>query len=505
MKDKKTKSDNLATPLVEIFTEVVKMLVDVTKELLKLLFKWLGKKFFNSEDDDVLITKKAVLSTKTTIEDNTIGWSASHNKAITFDDYQEGHSVVLGSTGTGKTNFFYLIMDYAIGANCPVMWFDPKSGRESILDFIAINTHYERDHIIFSETEYANAKFNPLKNMNDSQILSVITNSFEWSDGEARYYKDRTIDIIGNEVLSEIRKLERVVSLYSIFDVINEKFRCKEVSGFMSQLTILIKSPFGNLFNDEDDTALTMLDIIESKKSLYVGVSAQGYGAISRSLAKILLSELQVRSHELGLSINNSQDARSNPIYLLIDEAEALLYKEFINLLNKGRSSGFRITLATQTYSDFDSISKDFTKQVKTNCSNLFVFNLGNDKDGYEDISKTIGTLKDIKTTKSTENGEATERGSERDVLRYIAHPQIAKLLPKGSCFYVKKFPHKTYAIKVKDSKTLKSLARKTTKARLPFNRESENPRLKQEKTQIEYANFAIKNSKEFNTSSEAH
>jgi type IV secretory pathway TraG/TraD family ATPase VirD4 len=243
-----------------------------------------------------------------------------------------------------------------------------------------------------------------------------------------------------------------------------------------------------------------MSDIIDSKKALYVGVSAQGYGSIARSIAKVLLSELQIRSHELGIKYEDSESAKLNPIYLIIDEAEALLYKEFINLLNKGRSSGFKITLGTQTYSDFDTISKDFTRQIKTNCSNMFVFNLGNDKDGYEDVSKSIGTLEDIKITKSTENGEATERGSERDVLRYIAHPQVLKHLPKGTCIYVRKFPFKTFALNIKDSKTLKSLATRSNRhIRRPIN-DDINPRMIAESKKEKLIKVAMENSEEFNT-----
>lgn len=494
-----TNTNSIGYMVSEIIKEIIMLLIEALKELLKFILKKIAAKMFDQEDDK-LISKKDVLNKKTTIRDNSIGWSSSHKREITFKDFQDGHTVVLGSTGTGKTNFFYLLMDNAVASNETLMWFDPKSSKESISNFISINKYYKKESIIFSETSHANAKFNPLKSLNDSQILTLIINSFEWSDGEARYYKDRTIELLGTKVLPTIRKEKGIISLHSIYRMIDERFDCKEVSGFMAQLTIIIKSPFGHLFNDDDNTAITMSDIIESKKALYVGVSAQGYGSIARSIAKVLLSELQIRSHELGIKYEDSESAKLNPIYLIIDEAEALLYKEFINLLNKGRSSGFKITLGTQTYSDFDTISKDFTRQIKTNCSNMFVFNLGNDKDGYEDVSKSIGTLEDIKITKSTENGEATERGSERDVLRYIAHPQVLKHLPKGTCIYVRKFPFKTFALNIKDSKTLKSLATRSNRhIRRPIN-DDINPRIIAESKKENLIKVALENSEEFNT-----
>jgi len=273
------------------------------------------------------INQDAIFNAHTTLDNDCIGIDLNTKKKVKFADVPfQKHTLIFGGTGYGKTTAINNIIDHNLQNNLPAYVFNPKGDISGIIEFVSLCEFYGKTPIIFSETSYGNALFNPLKNLNDSQMSTLIENAFEWSDGEARYYRDTTISILTSKVYDEIRASGKNISLPEIYRHMQEHHNGKETSGFLSQLIILMKSPFAKLLEDLDGNSLSLMEVITEKKCVYFGLSVLGYGAISRTLGKLFLGEIQIHTHTLGITYEDNATGGKNPITVIIDEALSLIH-----------------------------------------------------------------------------------------------------------------------------------------------------------------------------------
>lgn len=128
----------------------------------------------------------------------------------------------------------------------------------------------------------------------------------------------------------------------------------KMVSSLLPVLNVLTTGPLESLispnpFDLDDPREMTDLaGIIERGEIIYVGLDALSDGPAASMLASILLSDLAAIA---GDRYNHATTLM--PVQIFIDEAAEAVNDASIQLLNKGRGAGFRLTLATQTLSDF--------------------------------------------------------------------------------------------------------------------------------------------------------
>jgi hypothetical protein len=465
----------IITELTSIITSVITFVVEYMIKLVRtVIVPFVLKLLFGNirSSKRKAIREEAIYLKTKTLKNDCIGVDLNTKKVVRFSQVPfQRHSLIFGGTGFGKSTAINNIIDYNLQRGSPILSFDPKANLSAIIEFVSQCEYYGQTPVIFSETSYGNAKFNPLKNLNDSQMSTLIENAFEWSDGEARYYRDTTISIITNKVYDEIRACGKNISLPEIFRHMLEHHNEKETSGFLSQLTILMKSPFAKLFEDLDGDAISLMDIIKNKKCVYFGLSVMGYGAISRTIGKLFLGEIQIHIHELGLLYEDNSIGSKNPITIIIDEAGSIYFPELINTQNKGRSSGINLVLATQTVADFEKIDPVLLRQIVANTGCFFTFSQSNNEDA-ENIAKIIGTYKTTKTTSVTEDGEETEKGSIRGVREYYCHPETIKNLKVGQCVLFTKDPTQNFLLAVRDSNQIPSI--KIAKDVLRKKRESE-------------------------------
>jgi hypothetical protein len=450
---------DLVKPLVDVLVEVVELLIKcLEKVLAHFLKKFIDKITGKKSIDRTPIEHSMLGSRKTTKVINAFGYSTSKKTVFSFDELSLGsHTIMTGRTGMGKSYAIMNIIDHSHTLDCPVLFFDPKGNLSAINEFKYMAEYFKKSPIIFSETRLGNATFNPFKKLNNSQRANLIETAFEWSDGEARYYKDRTISIILREVFPAIERNGLKISIPEIYRYMVKDFNDKETAGFLAQLEYIIGSPFSSLLEDLDDTAICMQDIIESNSCAYFGLSVQGYGETAKTIGKIFLGEAQIVSHNLGLLRKTSESSFKKPINLIIDEAGAILFANFINLLNKGRSSGFQILLSVQTLSDLEQIDPIFKKQVLANCGNLIIFHQPLNEDAQE-MADSIGTFDSMAVTNVTEDGDKTNMGTIKADKSYIVHPQHIKDLKLGQCIICTRNNHSVNLVNVKDIYTLPSI-----------------------------------------------
>lgn len=462
----KAPNTNIITDLLNILMEIVQILIKEMMNLIILFVKWSFEKgyIWLKGEKRKSIEENKITNTKTTLDSDCIGLDLNTNQKTKFSEIPfKRHTLIFGGTGFGKSTAINNIIDYQLQENNPIILFDPKGNKSALLEFAGLCQYYNKEAILFSEL-ICDKTFNPLKGLNDSQISTMIENAFEWGDGEARFYRDSTLSLLTRRVYDEIRSEGNNISFPEIYRKIlkyaedkEEKETIKVMSGFFSQLSILMKSPFGKLLEDLNDEAISLMEVIEQKRCVYFGLSVMGYGGISKTLGKIFLSELQMHTHELGVKFEDNSIGGKNPICVIIDEAGSLYFKSLINLQNKGRSSGIQLVLATQTMADFEQIDPILLKQIINNTGCFFAFSQSNNEDA-EHLAKMIGTYHTTKVTNVTDEGKVTEKGSIREVREYYVHPEVIKNLKVGQCVLFTKDPSQNFLLAIRDSNLLPSL-----------------------------------------------
>lgn len=149
----------------------------------------------------------------------------------------------------------------------------------------------------------------------------------------------------------------------------------KMIMTLMPVLTKLTSGALASLLSTDttakDDKRLITdtARVIEKQDVVYIGLNALGNEEVANAVGEILLADLAA----VCGSRYNYADKRK-VVSIFVDEAVEVLNAKLILLMNKGRGAQFRLTLATQTISDFESRlgSAAMAEKVLGNMSNVF-------------------------------------------------------------------------------------------------------------------------------------
>lgn len=445
---KMNRSPGPIDPFTELLSTLMEDFISLTTKLFSKLIELAVDKIGNRNKKKVIL-ESFIDSKKETINPNAIGHSVSNNRDVLFSEIPfQRHNLILGGSGFGKSNLLSLLMEYKIQSNSPLVYFDPKGSRSEINQFINLHKFYNKECLIFSELYPDGMSFNPLNGLNNTQRTQIIMRSLEWSEGEARYYKDQSQRAL-MQTMNELSNEKTIVSIPNIFRHLVEHKDKKETSGLLAQLEIIMSSPFGRLLED-NEKSMDMRSLRSSKKSLYVGLSTQGYGSVAKTIGKLLINDIQMTSHKVGIEASDSHDSIKESFSVFIDEAGSILYEDFIDFLNKNRSSGYQTFIAMQTPADAEKIGPQFKDHLLELCSNWFILKQGNN-DYASAISESIGTFKTIKRSAMTIDNIESEKGSVREVREYLCPPQVIKDLEIGQCIMLTKSPGSLHFLKLRD------------------------------------------------------
>ena len=147
-----------------------------------------------------------------------------------------------------------------------------------------------------------------------------------------------------------------------------------EKASLMPVLVMLTSGQLGPLLSpdpsDADDTRdlMRMTDLINDGYVAYIGLDSLSDGMVGSAIGSLLIAELtSIAGDRYNYGVNNK------PVSVFIDEAAEVMNDPFVQLLNKGRGAGLRLTVATQSFADFAARtgSKDKATQVLANLNNL--------------------------------------------------------------------------------------------------------------------------------------
>ncbi|RSE57637.1 conjugal transfer protein [Alcaligenes faecalis] len=148
----------------------------------------------------------------------------------------------------------------------------------------------------------------------------------------------------------------------------------KMIATLLPVLNMLTSDELGDLLSpdprDLSDSRLIVdsTKIINNGQVLYLGLDSLSDGIVGSAIGSLALSDAtSVSGNRYNYGVDNT------PVNIYVDEAAEVLNDPFIQLLNKGRGAGFRLTIATQTFADFAARlgSKEKALQVLGNINNV--------------------------------------------------------------------------------------------------------------------------------------
>jgi conjugal transfer pilus assembly protein TraD len=347
----------------------------------------------------------------------------------------KGHTLIVGSTGTGKTRLFDLLIAQAIFRNEPVIVIDPKGDRD-LSKRMGAPTCFLFFHPMRSAKS---VRLDPMKNFHRytelaSRVAALIPSETKndpwWAFGwkvlesviggmeyvgckpnlvEVRRYVESGVDDMAWTALKkyfaenwpEVRlkpKLDEVIKQYNdyaprkselavqglntLYKHNRDHFQ-KMVASLIPILTMLTAGDLRFLLSPQPDDgdsrpAMDMASVIEKKAVLYVGLDSLPDAAIGSAIGSILVAELAaVASAREPEREGEYVDERNlPPVNIFIDEAAEVVNDPAVQLLNKSRSFGFRLAIATQTLADLmvRTGTAAGARQVIGNTNNWIIF-----------------------------------------------------------------------------------------------------------------------------------
>jgi conjugal transfer pilus assembly protein TraD len=186
-------------------------------------------------------------------------------------------------------------------------------------------------------------------------------------------------------------------------------------------------SPSGEVLYDVNEWDFERL--IDKKCIVYVGLDSLTDNLVGSSLGSLFLADL---TSVAGSRYNYSDNI--TPVNLYVDESAEVVSDELIQLLNKGRGAGFRLTIATQTIADFEARlgSKAKASQVLGNLNNLISLRII-DNDTKEYISNLLPKIRVNMYSRSSSQSQSSKNLLEvkSDVSDTVSEEEISIFPPQ--------------------------------------------------------------------------
>lgn len=452
---------DLFGPLVEAFADLIRMMVEGgVKTLIELIKNGFNK---DQQNPHLRLTSSMLTTKRTTLDENHLGWSVNYDRPYPLSHFDPSkNTFIVGASGWGKTNLINILLENCLRRNQAIIFIDPKGSAESIKYFKQLCKSYDRSYSIFSEFDKEASSFNPISDMTNSQRVSSIMRSFDWGEKPNVYYLNASKRAL-LEVLEKLSSTNREFDMHDILKKLKLEYDKEETSGLIAQFELILKSDFGPRFKKSLDGAkpsMTMKRAWQEKACIYIGCSTQGYADLAKTVGKIFVSEAMNLSYSIGKEFDDSHKAMDRSLGLFIDEAASVLFPNFLDLVNKCRSSGINVYTAVQSYSDMKMVgnSETFMEQLCESYSSWFIQRQTN-SDNAEKLASSIGTYISQKTTSATESGSESGKGTVREGYEYYCHPDMIKAINIGQSILLTHGPKDIQLLNLRDARKSKAFS----------------------------------------------
>jgi len=384
------------------------------------------------------------------------------------------HMQVVGASGFGKTNFLTHILFHHIEHHLGMLFIDLKADTEMVDQIIS---HCKRHNRLSSLKIFSaghpdlSIPYNLFRHGDASELKDKLIGAFEWS--EVFYQKEaesfllrvlralvhlrdsknllfhlgdiyecltnpKALLLIANELPPEARDLKE--DLFDLELQLKNPSKYEKFQGVRTDIELLIKAEFGPLLCSGSG-GLDLWESMQKGDIIYILLDSRRYGKTAERLGKMILQDLSTNTGKRG------QIPKEERRYftVMIDEFADLVTESFSKLIGQARSANVGIIVAHQELADLRRESEALQNQIMQNTATTVAF-LQKVQESAETLAGMIGTYEAKEITRQrNENNWLTPKqtgmGSEKDVDRYLVHPNEFKRLQRGECVIISKYP----------------------------------------------------------------
>lgn len=407
--------------------------------------------------------KKMSLNSPVSVNNGFVLGKDSHGREVLLSEKAANtHTLVVGTTGAGKTNTLSLLVEGAIEKNWPIIFVDGKGDESLGKQMAEFSTAQERPFSYFSMNKDSNVYYNPLVAGDYTSKKDRIITLF---DDQNEYYKsiaegyiqyvfevlekcDVTIDMYQASHYMQKEQLLKLLRESVSKEILNKEeaqllsdkmkqhdAAQKDIASIATHINNICGSSSGEYFNTHGDNkdVITLSEILDSKKFIYFKLPKMKSDSFVSVLGKLIINDIKATLHD------RLEKGDKSPVLIIFDEFSAFAGEQITSLLSQGRSTGAHCVIGTQGFADFQvgQDGESALKRLIQNINNYVIQQLG----GYEDreiAAKLSGSKSTRKLTTQIGGDDSTLLGSLREGYEWNINPaEFDKLKPNGDAFFL--------------------------------------------------------------------
>ena len=373
------------------------------------------------------------------------------NQVYLMDHDANSHTLVIGTTGCGKTTGILNIIESAMIRYIPLIYVDGKGDCELLHRVQSMAEKYDVPCYTFSMVG-PSMKYNPIASGGITSLKDRIIELRTWSEDHYRKlaegYLQQVFKLIKQaKIQVDLVSLAKYIESDAWFELGNERNdreiiaaaqeleeMSKDIGSLKAEIKNLAQSEIGHLFDCSSGEVITLEKALSEPCVIYFCLQPLAFPAYAETLGKLIINDIK------AYAAKQLAERTSQKIFTIFDEFSLFAGDQIINLINQGRSAGIHAVLSTQSLSDIEQKGNDaLVGQVLNNCNNYIIQRQNYPKDA-EILANIIGTRDGYSfTSEYSRASMTTGTGSMRKTKEFIVHPDDIKRLSLGEAIYVNK------------------------------------------------------------------
>lgn len=345
-----------------------------------------------------------------------------------------GMCLILGATGSGKTECIKTILNTPLKNNSPIVIVDGKGDPDFPLEYAEACKKANRNFKMFICEPNKSMNYNPLRHGLHTELKDKIISLFDFSDDYYKNAAERFLqglfkllllpevkELLGYEVID----LHILVQAYNI-DIIEtiveqigepanfmrtilDEADPKAVNGFASRIKTIVESELGELFADtQEPNVIDLMESIENNDVVFFSLDSLRYAEYAQMLGRLVISDLKTVAPKFKGS--------GKEIYTVFDEFNVFASEIIVNFINKTRAYGFRNHICSQECADMIIEGNDKLLNQVIGNTNVKICLRQDVPESQEKLSKAVGTQDLYKPTITKGSGKSEEQSNSMSV-----------------------------------------------------------------------------------------
>jgi type IV secretory pathway TraG/TraD family ATPase VirD4 len=356
----------------------------------------------------------------------TLGWAPDADWIRLRDNTLLHHALVLGSSGSGKTQLLLSLLAQQIQRGGGCLMIDAKVDRAALLTILSLCKAADRLEdlrILWPPDNQISHTWNPLLRGKLPEVLSRVMALWGTTKGgEGDFWRGSAHTAI-HAVLGAMKQCNKLITFNDLYIALtsaeallylerncssnteahsaltsfltnfrnakgqlNVDYMKRMIGGVPQYLSAYAWGELGKIMNTTQPS-LDLLEALKKGQIVYVALPILAETETATAMARMLIADLK---QAVG-ALQQDMDRPRVPYLVLMDEASAYMNVEGVDrLFEQARSAGVGLVAAAQVVSGFSQIDKSRQDFIFGNTATKVIMRLG-DFNSAETMSKTIG------------------------------------------------------------------------------------------------------------------